>query len=189
VNSMTEVRAARAEDAPAIRAVLAACFPTEAEARLVELLRAAGHLPVSLVAEEAGRIIGHVAFSPVSQGPDAVVGAGPGGTAAGGAAACGTLRGAGLAPLAVLEAHRKRGVGAELVRAGLEACTTTGFEWIVVLGDPAYYARFGFRPAAAAGLHDEYGGGPAFQVLELRPGSLPAREGLVRYAPEFASLR
>jgi putative acetyltransferase len=79
-------------------------------------------------------------------------------------------------------------VGCALVRAGVEACTTAGFDWIVVLGDPAYYARFGFRPAAAAGLRDEYGGGPAFQVLELRPGSLPAGVGLIRYAPEFASL-
>ena len=63
---MTSVREERPEDAAAIRQVLAACFPTDAEARLVDLLRAAGHLTVSLVAEEDGQVIGHVAFSPVS---------------------------------------------------------------------------------------------------------------------------
>jgi len=182
---MTEVRSARAEDAPAIRAVLAACFPTEAEARLVELLRGAGHLAVSLVADQDCGLVGYVAFSPVSLNSHAGVAGGPDAAGASGANAG---PGAGLAPLAVLEAHRKRGVGAELVRAGMEACATAGFGWVVVLGDPSYYARFGFRPAAAAGLHDEYGGGPAFQVLELRPGSLPAGAGLIRYAPEFASL-
>ncbi len=49
-----------------------------------------------------------------------------------------------------------------------------------------YYARFGFGPAAAFGLTDEYGGGAYFQVLELTPGVLPQNAGLIRYAPEFA---
>lgn len=182
---MTEVRAERAGDAPAIRAVLAAGFPTEAEARLVQLLRAAGHLPVSLVADQGGELIGHVAFGPVTTEPADEVGAH---ARIGADAVRGAICGAGLAPLAVLEAHRRRRVGAALVRAGLDACATAGFGWVVVLGDPAYYARFGFRPAAEAGLHDEYGGGPAFQVLELQPGSLPVGAGLVRYSPEFASL-
>ncbi len=74
------------------------------------------------------------------------------------------------------------------MRAGLAACRSAGFAWAVVLGSPAYYARFGFRPAAAAGLADEYAGGPAFQCMELTPGGLPIGPGLVRYAPEFGSL-
>jgi putative acetyltransferase len=151
----------------------------------VDHLRAAGHLPVSLVADQGGELIGHVAFSPVSLDSPAGAGAGLVATGATGASAG---RGAGLAPLAVLAAHRKRGMGAALVRAGLDACMTAGFSWVVVLGAPAYYGRLGFRSAAMAGLRDEYGGGPAFQALELRPGSLPLGEGLVRYAAEFASL-
>ena len=94
--------------------------------------------------------------------------------------------GAGLAPVAVLAAHRRRGVAAELVRAGLDAARTAGFSWAVVLGEPAYYARFGFRPAADFGMSDEYGGGAAFQAIELMPGRMPTGAGLVRYAPEFA---
>ena len=74
------------------------------------------------------------------------------------------------------------------VRAGLEACRAAGFGWAVVMGEPAYYSRFGFRPAAEFGLSDEYGGGPAFQAVELLAGALPVGGGLVRYAPEFAAL-
>jgi putative acetyltransferase len=155
-------------DVEAIRALVTACFPTDAEARLVDLLRASGRLSVSLVAEEDGAVVGHVAFSPVST-------------------ATGDL-GAGLAPLAVREESRGRGVGAALVEGGLGCCRATGFGWAVVLGEPAYYSRFGFGPASEAGLADEYGGGPAFQVVELRDGAVPRGVGLVRYAEEFASL-
>ena len=70
----------------------------------------------------------------------------------------------------------------------LAECRLAGFGWAVVLGEPAYYARFGFSPASAVGLGDEYGGGPAFQVIELIPGQLPSGAGIVSYAPEFAAL-
>jgi putative acetyltransferase len=133
----------------------------------VDRLREAARLSVSLVAEIGGEVVGHVAFSPA--------------TAASGAV------GAGLAPVAVAEAYRRQGIAAALVRAGLEACRNGGFGWAVVLGGPAYYARFGFRPAEEFGLVDEYGGGPAFQALELVPGALIRGAGLVRYAPEFAA--
>ena len=58
----------------------------------------------------------------------------------------------------------------------------------MVLGEPAYYARFGFMAASHWQLHDEYAGGAAFQALERRPGAIPPGGGLVRYAPEFALL-
>jgi putative acetyltransferase len=71
---------------------------------------------------------------------------------------------------------------------GLEACRIAGFGWVVVMGEPAYYSRFGFRPAAEFGLFDDYGGGPAFQAIELVPEALPVGAGVVRYAPEFAAV-
>ena len=162
---MAVVRPEQPGDVAAIRAVYVAGFPTDVESRLVSLLRAAGHLPVSLVAEADGAIVGHIAFSPVS-----------------------AAVGAGLAPVAVLESYRRQGIAARLIEAGLAACRAAGFGWAVVMGEPAYYSRFGFRPASAFGLSDEYGGGPAFQVIELVPGGLPSGAWLVRYAPEFASL-
>lgn len=164
---MTIIRPERPGDEPAIRAVLVDAFPTDAEARLVELLRKAGNLSVSLVAECDGEVVGHVGFSPVVTGSGAV--------------------GAGLAPLAVRASHRRRGIGGTLVESGLSASHDAGFGWAVVLGEPHYYGRFGFRPAPGVGLADEYGG-DAFQVVELAPGALPTGAGLVRYAAEFASL-
>jgi putative acetyltransferase len=165
---VTEIRREQPGDIAAIHAVHRACFPTSAEARLVDLLRAAGRLSVSVVAEEAGQVVGHVAFSPVDAGDGRI--------------------GAGLGPVGVLEVHRRQGIGATLVLAGLAACRDAAVPWVVVLGDPSYYARFGFRPASDFGLRDEYGGGPAFQCLELLPGSIPVGAGIIRYAPEFRSL-
>jgi putative acetyltransferase len=165
---MTIIRPERPEDFEAIDAVHAAGFPTAAEARLVRLLREAGRLSVSLVAEVDGEVVGHVAVSPAS-------------TATG-------ANGAGLAPVAVLPSHQRQGIAAQLIEAGLSASRSAGFGWAVVLGEPDYYARFGFRSAPEFSLSDEYGGGDAFQAVELVPGLLPVGTGLVRYAPEFSSL-
>ena len=156
-----------AADEAAIHAVHTASFPTRLEADLVDALRHAGRLMISLVAVEHGEVVGHVAFSPVT--------------------VAGTTDGVGLAPVAVLLNFRRRGIAARLIREGLAECTRRNHGFVVVLGDPRYYGRFGFTPARGWGLHDEYGGGDAFQALELRPGAIPAAGGLVRYAPEFAA--
>ncbi len=166
---MTTVRPEQPGDVEAIRGVHSASFPTFAEARLVDRLRQAGRLFVSLVAVLDDTVVGHVAFSPV--------------TVATGAA------GVGLAPIAVLERHRRKGIAAQLIETGLTACRNAHLGWAAVLGNPRYYSRFGFRPAAEFGLFDAYHGGPAFQAMELRPHGLPAAAGLVRYAPEFDSLQ
>lgn len=162
------VRFERPEDRPFIYDVHAASFPTSAEALLVNALRAAGRLRISLVALDGMRIVGHIAFTPVT--------------------AAGTSAGLGLGPVAVLPSHRRRGLGAELIQTGLAACEQLAAGFVVVLGEPAYYSRFGFRPASGWGLHDAYGGGSAFQALELRPGVIRQGAGLVRYAPEFSSV-
>lgn len=165
---MVEIRTETPENIAAIYSVHEACFPEHTEARLVDALRSGGHLLVSLVAWDGDDIVGHIAFSPV--------------TADNGAT------GAGLAPVSVIEAYRRQGIAARLIEAGLSACRDSGYGWVVVLGEPDYYRRFSFAPAAEFGLCDEYGGGPAFQVLELVDGSAPRGAGLIRYGPEFASL-
>ena len=162
---IVRIRPEESGDQEAIHNVHEVSFPTEVEARLVEALRDAGRLCLSLVAEHQNRILGHVGFSPVS--------------------VAGAADGLGLAPVAVLPEHRRRGIAARLVRAGLAACEPAGYGFVVVLGDPSYYQRFGFQPARQWGLHDEYQGGDAFQALEIRRDSIPRGAGLVRYAPEF----
>lgn len=155
-------------DMEAVHGLLASSFPTDAEARLVDRLRAAGHLTISLVAVAGDEVVGHVGFSPVV-------------TAVG-------VSGLGLAPVATAQPFRGRGVAARLIRVGLDACVAAGVGWVVVLGNSAYYGRFGFGPAEEYGLTDEYGGGSAFQALELVEGSLPRGAGLVRYGAEFTQL-
>jgi putative acetyltransferase len=156
-------------DADAIRRVLEAAFPTPAQARLVELLRAAGHLLISLVAEEDGIIVGHIAFSPVRVDGAAAEGAG-----------------VGLAPLAVLPDHQCRGIGSRLIRDGLEACERAGYGFVVVLGEPALYRRFGFDRADRRELGNEYWADEEFMALELREGVIPEAGGIIRFGPEFA---
>ena len=168
---MVTIRRELAADAGAIRRVHEAAFPTAQEGRLVDALRAAGQLSVSLVAERAGDVVGHIAFSPVSL-----------------AERPSEKGGIGLAPVAVQPGFQRQGIGGRLIRDGLAACKQAGYRFVVVLGAPAYYGRFGFAPASRWGLRDEYGGGEAFMALELQPPGIPEGAGLVRYAPEFAML-
>ena len=162
------IRPERAGDATAIRSIHEASFPSAAEADLVDALRRSGHLSVSLVACDGEAVVGHIGFSPVSvlQGPP----------------------GLGLAPLAVTPAYRRHGVASRLVRDGLAECRVRAASWVVVLGDPAVYGSLGFTAASDFGLSDEYGGGPAFQVLELTEQGAPRGAGTVRYGPEFSAL-
>ena len=157
-------------DVDAVRDVVTRAFEQPAESQLVDALRKAGKATISLVAEREGRIVGHVMFSPVTI-----------------ADAPHTPFASGLAPLAVLPEHQKHGIGSALVRAGLARCRAAGHAFVVVLGSPAYYGRFGFVDAERYRLHSEYHVPPGvFQVLEIAPHALAGMSGLVRYAEEFA---
>ncbi len=74
------------------------------------------------------------------------------------------------------------------MQAGVELCREQGHDFIVLLGDPRYYSRFGFKPAREFGLSSDYGDGDEFQLLELRPGALAGACGKVKYVPEFEEL-
>jgi len=170
--AMFTVRDEAPGDTAAVHAIHAAAFPTAAEARVVDLLNVRGKALVSLVAVAAdGAIVGHVLFSPVTLD-----------------APTGRVEGAGLAPLAVLQSHQGQGIGSQLAWAGPAACRTRAIRFVVVLGNPRYYRRFGFETASAHGITNEYGADDAFMVQELITGSLAASGGPVRYTPEFAEL-
>ena len=161
------IRPAREADGAGVRLVNRLAFGGDVEADLVERLRPAARPLIELVAEQEDRVIGHVLFSPVTIGDDA----GPF---------------MGLGPVAVLPERQRRGIGSELITAGLERCRDAGAAIVVVLGHPEYYPRFGFRPAFAHGLWlDEARPQPAFMVLELHAGALQGLGGRVRYRPEF----
>ena len=163
------VRAALEADAAAIRAVLFAAFPTPLEADLVEALLRAGDVAASLVAEDAGAVIGHVLMSRMTVEADSR-----------------SLRGVGLAPLAVLPERQREGIGGRLVRAALEAARADGEEIAFLLGDPEYYRRFGCSAEAAAPFASPYAG-PYFMSCLLAERPAP-RTGTAAYAPAFSGL-
>lgn len=167
---MPTIRPPASAERESVLAVHRAAFGREDEARLVAQLAAAGRNVFERLAVQDGAIVAHALFSPVrtEQGDDARI--------------------LGLAPMAVIPAWQRRGVGTALLHAALNDLVATPWRAIVVLGDPVYYGRFGFTPASAAGLHDIYGGGDAFMALALREGGLDGYGGQVDYAPEFANL-
>lgn len=162
-----EIRPERPEDAAAIDAVLRAAFPEAVEADLVTRLRADGELALSLVAEEKGAIIGHVAFVPIALDPD------PG------------YRTWGLAPISVLPHRQGQGIGSALTKRGLDAAGDAGIGLILVLGDQNYYGRFGFDTMLAQGIEVAWAG-PYFAGLTLVDTAPP--RGKATYPAAFSDL-
>ena len=165
------VRPERPEDRAAVRGVNLAAFPTSAEADLVDALRtSSAWLPYgSFVAEVDGRVVGHVLLTRATLTSDDD-------------AEHPVLA---LAPVAVLPEWQGRGVGSALVRASIASATAAGDSLLTVLGHPAYYPRFGFRPARAQGIEPP---GPwndaAWMAMPLKPAGAALR-GRVRYAAPF----
>lgn len=154
-------------DPPALFAVHAAAFGQDDEARLVDALRAAGQVRLGLLAEGADRILGHVVFGDV-----AVVGPAR------------SWSGLALAPVAVLPDFQNLGIGSALIRRGLEECRRRAVPFVLVLGHPGFYERFGFRANLAAAIESPF---PPenFLALETSPGGLAEVRGRVRYPPAF----
>jgi putative acetyltransferase len=163
------IRPEALEDRPRIRTVTSRAFGQPDEAALIDALRQEARPFISLVATEHDELVGHISFSPVTIGADS------------------SLDCLGLAPMAVAPEWQRRGIGWQLVRAGLDACRQHGIGVVVVLGHPEYYPRFGFAAARQKGLACEFAvPDEAFMVLELTHDALRDRSGLVRYHPVFS---
>jgi putative acetyltransferase len=158
----------RPEDVSAVQAIHMAAFGRPDEARMVAAVRDAGAAAVALAVGIGSRPVGHVLFSAVTiEGRT-------------------EPSGLGLAPIAVLPSEQRSGIGSRLIEAGLERCRGLGYGYVVVLGHPAYYSRFGFTRASSFGLRCEYTvPEEAFMALELQPGCLEGKPGVVRYLPAF----
>ena len=160
------IRPATRRDFSAIRAVIRHAFNGDGEANLVEDLRDAGEVVCEFVAASDIALQGCILYSRL-----AIERSGA------------TIRAAALAPVAVLPAFQKQGLGGELIRAGNACCAEAGCAAIIVLGHRGYYPRFGFSAAAAESLEAPFSG-PDFMALELTPGAL-RDGGRVRYAAAF----
>jgi putative acetyltransferase len=160
------IRAERTGDEPVIAALITEAFATAphadgTEAEIVESLRAAHALTVSLVAERDGELVGHVSFSPVTIGGE-------------------DSGWFGLGPVAVLPDHQGQGIGRKLIEAGLKELRERLASGCVVLGEPDYYGRFGFRADPRLTFP-----GPPPEYFQALRWSDEAAEGQVAYHPAF----
>jgi putative acetyltransferase len=163
------IRPERPEDASPVRRVNELAFGQPVEADLVERLRQTCTNSLSLVAEDA-TMVGHILFTPV------VV-----------ESAARRVLGMGLAPMAVVPDRQRQGIGSQLVRRGLDILRERGRPFVVVVGHPAYYPRFGFEPASRHGLASQWEGVPdaAFMVLILDVHAMAGVSGVAKYREEF----
>ncbi|MDP6429298.1 MAG: N-acetyltransferase [Rhodospirillales bacterium] len=158
-----EIRTEIPDDFEAIRSVIAEAFGQDHEPKLVDDLRDAGDLVISLVAELDGKIFGHVALSRLQSPPEALA----------------------LAPVAVSSSKQTQGIGSALICDALQYARELGSVIIFVLGEPSYYTRFGFSADTAKPFPCSYAG-PYFMALWLGEARLAPCQ--VNYASAFDEL-
>ncbi len=166
---MIIIREETNKDINAVRDLTIAAFGQQNEADLIDTLRSKAEHYVSLVAEQNKQVIGHILFTPVTLTEN------PAGISI-----------AGLAPMAVSPEWQKSGIGSQLVDTGLLACIEAGYKAVVVLGHPAFYPKFGFKPSVGFSIKSEYEvPDEVFMAKELIPGSLSGASGVIAYHSAF----
>lgn len=165
---MIEIREEEPGDRDAVYALNRAAFGGDAEANIVDKLRASCSDYLSFVAVDGDTIVGHILFTPVHVDGHGVAGMG-------------------LAPMAVLPSRQREGMGSLLVRHGLAHLHRSNCPFVTVLGHPEYYPRFGFEAASKYRLLSQWEGVPdeAFMVLVFDSDALPKAGGIARYQDEF----
>lgn len=159
------LRPERPGDEEALRRLNDDAFGGPAESAIVDALRASGETLVSLVAEDGDTLVGHVLFSPVTLG---------------------TVQGMGLGPMAVTPERQRSGIGSRLVELGLSRLREAGCPFVVVLGHPEYYPRFGFLPASELSIRCQWDVPPdVFMILVLDEAAMADVSGTARYLPAF----
>lgn len=165
------IRRETPRDRESIRKVNTLAFGQENEADLVDAIRASDHFikALSLVAERAGEVVGHILFSRITIETDQ-----------------GEIGVLALAPMAVKPEFQNQGIGSRLVEHGLQVCREMDYPAVVVLGHAKFYPRFGFIPSSPEGIEPPFDvPDEVFMVLELKPGGLKKVRGSVKYPPAF----
>ena len=165
---MIDIRDEQPDDLAAIREVNRRAFNQEQEGRIVDALREHGGSLLSMVAVADGFVVGHIMFSPLTVGP---------------------VAGAALGPMAVLPEYQRQAIGSQMVERGLGRLRDQGCSFVVVIGHPEFYPRFGFQRAANYGLTCVWDVPPeAFMVTVLKPEIAGSLAGLAEYRPEFSTV-
>ena len=167
---MIQVRLEEPQDIISVRIINEQAFEQPAEADIVDNLRLSCPEALSLVAVDEDQVVGHIFFTPATVENEN-----------------GTIEGMGLAPMAVLPERRRQGIVSALVRRGLEILHDCGCPFVIVLGHPEYYSRFGFEPASKYGLKCQWEEVPdeAFMVLVFDEDAMQGVSGVARYRDEF----
>jgi len=170
-----QIRPETVADRQAIYRLIELAFGQNNESRLVDLFRKDDcFIPeLSLVAHMNEEIIGHIIFTKI-------VIRGETGRETSSLA---------LAPMGVLPAHQKSGIGGKLIRAGLSAAKELGHQSVIVMGHKDYYPKFGFLPAEKWEISTHYEvPSEYFMAIELIPGALSNAKGVVEYSAPFSQL-
>jgi putative acetyltransferase len=163
-----DIRDERPADGRSIRQVNRRAFGRDQEANIVDALRSNGATLLSMVAVDEDDVVGHVMYSPV---------------------AVGDMTGAGLGPMAVVPERQRQGIGSDLVTTSLERLRSAACPFVVVVGHPAFYPRFGFKPASPYGISCEWPvPDEVFMIVVLDSLQMQSVRGMARYRPEFSTV-
>ncbi|MBI5266743.1 MAG: N-acetyltransferase [candidate division Zixibacteria bacterium] len=166
------IRAETPADIEGVRAVNLAAFKQPVEADLIDRLRISSPDFISLVAVNARQVVGNIVFTPATLESGQM-----------------PISGMALGPMAVLPAFQRKGIGSTLVQLGMALIRQRSVPFVVVLGHPNFYPRFGFAQSIAYGIECPWPGIPkeVFMATILDEKLMAGRKGLVRYRPEFDS--
>lgn len=158
------------KDRNAIRQVNERAFGQQVEADIVDRLRDNCPDILSLVAVQEEQVVGHILFSPAKIEGDGKA-----------------VQGMGLAPVTVKPEWQRQGIGSLLIRTGIKMLKDRGCAFVILLGHPEYYPRFGFERASQHGIHSQWDGIPdeAFMILVLDGSAMKDISGVARYRSEF----
>jgi putative acetyltransferase len=160
------IRLEQPADEAQVRAVNEKAFGRPEEAGIVDRLRLSCPEAISLVADDGGEVVGHIIFTVVFiDSPK------------------GKLWGRGLAVMAVLPDRQRQGIGSRLIERGLDLLREEKCPFVIVVGHPEYYPRFGFTRASGYNLSSQWEGMPdeAFMVLVMDQGAMQGVSGVATY--------
>jgi len=167
---MIKIREEKVEDHEAVREINDNAFGQPEEGRIVDKIRVACEDIISLVAVDDEKVVGHIFFSLAEINNKGK-----------------TIKGIGLAPMAVHPAYQNKGVGSLLVNEGIKRVKESGCPFIIVLGHEKYYPRFGFEKASNYGIKPQWDGVPdeAFMIMILDHEAMAGVSGIAKYRKEF----
>ena len=171
LSSQISIAEESTQDIEGIRMVNLAAFKGDYEADVIDRLRSNCTEILSLVAKAGEQVVGHILFSPAHIVQDQGW----------------TIKGMGLGPLAVNPGDQGRGIGSALCEAGMKRMAEAGYPFVIVLGHPGYYPRFGFTRASAHGIVSTFANVPdeAFMICVLDQAGMQGVRGVAHYRPEF----